>query len=1012
MRSNAAFFRTWYLKMLSIAVLVILTSSHLLAGGVGTRKGSPEISGNVTDEFGFALEGATVMVLDENGAYLDHNWTNSTGNFSISLPSIPIPQQLTLICMKEGYFQKRSTFQADNGNNDVGTIRLESIPDETEMISGTISYKGGSPVNGANVSLEYHGPQGRYDHRMTTGAGGGYSFDVFPGIWGLRVSLDSIDVHEEHITITTDGGPYIRDISVPELPEKTAKVQGYVTYDSDPVQGAMVAIRDVGMDLGTFSMTDGEGYYEMEFWNGSHTLISLLEGYEAHQTMVELETGTIWYNFTLELEEFWINGTVRDEEGTPLNNMTVQFIKEYNSIHFNTAMSGADGSYSIRVGGGNGYLAAMENDPFETDNYDVFFKELAQIQDDIVQDIVLHDAEENIGRMILDLDDWRAFSVHSSMSLPLNSSKAARAFIDIMLGNCDLVVSEKERERFQTMMLEGEEELSQGPFSDNTGENLTVNGHSFTLVEGTLDVGFYNLTGALNDPGQLELKMISGYTIDGDLLEPPYNVELVFNGSYQKQNEEMEILLSVPDDWIYIESSETIHGISIEKEMITVRPAPDPNEEDGIDHEFVTLFFSNITFEVEVLAPENITEGEEVRLELDIVDHVPDNDRTYSWDIDSEVINTTEPWFDHTFWDNGNYDISVMMKDDLDRVTIGFIQLEITNKDPELEIDLLGGFNRTFDEGDTISFNITGSDVPSDPLMFRWGIMGAWSDNLTLDSINSTVEVSIPDDGNFTFQVRMTDDDGGHAFEEMVIFANNTPPELDVEIKGLNQVGTIDQGKWLEVAPDAEDVEADTISLEWSWPEVSSIETSYNGSNLRIRSLDVGDIPIGLKVFDEDGGVVIWNWTMQVEEDFEFDNDGDGMPRWWEIEHELDDDDAADAGLDKDLDGLTNLEEFQNGTFPGSIDTDGDGMPDDFEIFHYGLNPRIDDADGDLDGDGITNIEEFERGTDPNTPASEDEETDNTILYLLLIMIGLLLSVGAIALVVSRRRESYLDHEE
>ena len=63
------------------------------------------------------------------------------------------------------------------------------------------------------------------------------------------------------------------------------------------------------------------------------------------------------------------------------------------------------------------------------------------------------------------------------------------------------------------------------------------------------------------------------------------------------------------------------------------------------------------------------------------------------------------------------------------------------------------------------------------------------------------------------------------------------------------------------------------------------------------------------------------------------DNDLDGMPNGFENEHAgLDRENPSDAARDLDGDGLTNLEEFQNGTDPNNADTDGDGVSDGDEV--------------------------------------------------------------------------------
>ncbi len=62
---------------------------------------------------------------------------------------------------------------------------------------------------------------------------------------------------------------------------------------------------------------------------------------------------------------------------------------------------------------------------------------------------------------------------------------------------------------------------------------------------------------------------------------------------------------------------------------------------------------------------------------------------------------------------------------------------------------------------------------------------------------------------------------------------------------------------------------------------------------------------------------------------------------------------------DSDGDGLSDLEERQNGTDPLLVDTDGDGLKDGEEVAQTGTDP----LNGDTDGDGLSDREERTLGT-------------------------------------------------
>lgn len=123
------------------------------------------------------------------------------------------------------------------------------------------------------------------------------------------------------------------------------------------------------------------------------------------------------------------------------------------------------------------------------------------------------------------------------------------------------------------------------------------------------------------------------------------------------------------------------------------------------------------------------------------------------------------------------------------------------------------------------------------------------------------------------------------------------------------------------------------------------------------------------------------------------DSDNDTLTDGWEVSFNLNPNDSSDANADADNDGLTNVQEFNQGTSPILADTDSDGINDYDEVNTHNTDPTDADSDGDRildgwevsnsfdplddsdayddpDGDGYSNFQEFKGGTDPHDLAS------------------------------------------
>jgi hypothetical protein len=115
-------------------------------------------------------------------------------------------------------------------------------------------------------------------------------------------------------------------------------------------------------------------------------------------------------------------------------------------------------------------------------------------------------------------------------------------------------------------------------------------------------------------------------------------------------------------------------------------------------------------------------------------------------------------------------------------------------------------------------------------------------------------------------------------------------------------------------------------------------------------ALTASSLPAGATFVDQGDGTAIFDWTPAI-----------GQKGVYEV-------------LFTASDGELTTSQRATLTIYAVNDTDRDGMDDDWELMHFGTLDR--DGTGDFDGDGISDLDEFLNGTDPTTSETAPTQPD------------------------------------
>ena len=219
---------------------------------------------------------------------------------------------------------------------------------------------------------------------------------------------------------------------------------------------------------------------------------------------------------------------------------------------------------------------------------------------------------------------------------------------------------------------------------------------------------------------------------------------------------------------------------------------------------------------------------------------------SYRWDLDQDGLydDAEGETVEYTYFDEGNYAISVKAEDWLDREATAISFAYIENADPIVDV----GEDLYVSEGKSLGFSAVADDPGNDILSFEWD----FGDGMPFAADTLTPQHTYADDGEYVVTLYVRDNDGGQGQDSLTVFVGNLPPEVDA---GPDQ--TVDEGSELTLAGTAEDPagDFDTLSYAWDFDYKGVFQPDVEGEQVTTVYPDgPAQVVVALQASDEDGG--------------------------------------------------------------------------------------------------------------------------------------------------------------
>jgi len=252
---------------------------------------------------------------------------------------------------------------------------------------------------------------------------------------------------------------------------------------------------------------------------------------------------------------------------------------------------------------------------------------------------------------------------------------------------------------------------------------------------------------------------------------------------------------------------------------------------------------------------QTVNEGDTVSFIGNFTDTGTSDTHTIEWNFDDGTPGSTgtlEPT--HVYADNGTYTVTLTVTDDDGASTSDTLNVTVENVAPVVD----AGLDQIANEGDTVSFagNFTDPGT-ADTHLIEWD----FGDATPISSGTLTPTHTFEDNGTYTVNLTVTDDDGASTSDTLIVTVNNVAPVLD---EGADQ--TVQWGDNMTLSRSFTDPGDDSWTAEIDWGDDSQEEGILSSKTITATHLYSipGEYICTLTVLDDDGGVGSGNMHVTV----------------------------------------------------------------------------------------------------------------------------------------------------